>query len=135
VTEADWLASDDSTRRRRERLLDLLTHQGTLQDMPASPRPHRPPGARAAQRAATRQHDQDRGSANARGYTRTWQKARAAYLLAHPLCAECKRRGLTSLATVVDHITPHRGDMGKFWSGDWESLCTTCHNRKTARGE
>jgi len=37
------------------------------------------------------------------------------------------------LATVVDHITPHKGDNDLFWDrANWQSLCESCHNRKTA---
>jgi 5-methylcytosine-specific restriction protein A len=34
---------------------------------------------------------------------------------------------------VVDHIIPHKGDKKLFWSRDnWQSLCLSCHNRKSA---
>ena len=36
--------------------------------------------------------------------------ARARRLAASPLCVFCLQRGVTRLATVVDHIIPHRGD-------------------------
>jgi len=37
------------------------------------------------------------------------------------------------LATVVDHISPHKGDSDLFWDrANWQSLCESCHNRKTA---
>jgi len=37
------------------------------------------------------------------------------------------------MATVVDHITPHKGDNDLFWDrANWQSLCESCHNRKTA---
>jgi len=31
-------------------------------------------------------------------------------------------------ATVADHVEPHGGDPRKFWRGDLQSLCETCHN-------
>lgn len=54
-------------------------------------------------------HRGDRASSSKRGYNRQWQKARARYLKAHPLCVQCmkERQGVT--ATVVDHVKPHRG--------------------------
>lgn len=65
--------------------------------------------------------------------TRRWEKERAAFLRAHPLCAECGRQGRTRAASQVDHIWPHRGDPGLFWDqGNWQSLCAACHSRKTA---
>jgi 5-methylcytosine-specific restriction protein A len=41
---------------------------------------------------------------------------------------------MVKAATVVDHIIPHQGDMTLFWDADsnWQSLCKTCHDRKTA---
>jgi 5-methylcytosine-specific restriction enzyme A len=70
-----------------------------------------------------------RGTAHQRGYDRRWQKARAAYLLEHPLCAYCRHMGKVRAATVVDHVTPHKGDMVLFWNRDnWQPLCKTCHD-------
>jgi 5-methylcytosine-specific restriction enzyme A len=81
-------------------------------------------------------YDKERGSARERGYTTTWDKARKVWLAKHPLCAECERQGETVEAKVVDHIVPHRGDRVLFWdAANWQSLCETCHNCKTARGE
>ena len=35
---------------------------------------------------------------------------------------------------MVDHIIPHKGDEALFWDEDnLQSLCTPCHNQKTAR--
>jgi 5-methylcytosine-specific restriction protein A len=74
-----------------------------------------------------------RGTASQRGYGSRWQRARAGYLLSHPYCAACECDGKITLANVVDHIVPHRGDMALFWrAANWQPLCTTCHNRKTA---
>ena len=54
----------------------------------------------------------------------------------NPLCVECERQGRTVAATVVDHITPHRGNTFLFWSvNDWQSLCALCHNSWKARIE
>ena len=52
---------------------------------------------------------------------RRWRRERRAFLMAHPLCRMCEAIGRTSLATVVDHITPHKGDEALFWDhGNWE---------------
>ena len=54
-------------------------------------------------------------------------------LAREPFCRECARRGLRVRATVVDHIVPHRGDWLRFTDpGNLQSLCKTCHDRKTA---
>ena len=84
---------------------------------------------------ATAQRAPDtRTSASNRGYDARWRAARASYLQANPLCAECARYGCTEAATVVDHITPHKGNDVLFWDDrNWQALCARCHNRKTAR--
>jgi 5-methylcytosine-specific restriction protein A len=67
-------------------------------------------------------------------YGSRWQKARAGYLAHHPLCREHEQLGQYIQATVVDHITPHKGNIELFWSRDnWQPLCAVCHNAKTAR--
>ena len=76
-----------------------------------------------------------RENAAARGYDGRWKSARCAYLQRNPLCAECRRAGKLTPATVVDHIVPHRGDMRLFWDKtNWQPLCKDCHDRKTGSG-
>jgi 5-methylcytosine-specific restriction protein A len=67
-------------------------------------------------------------------YGAAWRRARLAYLADHPLCVVCQERGYLTPATLIDHITPHCGDIDKFWSqSNWQSLCARCHGIKTAR--
>ena len=63
-----------------------------------------------------------------------WTKQlRPDQLMREPFCRECARHGKRVQATVVDHITPFRGDWALFIDpANHESLCETCHNRKTA---
>ena len=76
----------------------------------------------------------NRPSAAARMYGRRWRRQRKFYLAKHPLCAECLARGLTTAATRVDHVEPHRGDRKKFKDREnWQSLCESCHNRKSVK--
>jgi 5-methylcytosine-specific restriction endonuclease McrA len=78
----------------------------------------------------------DRLSSHNRGYNHRWRQARAAYLDANPLCVECERLGRMVPASVVDHIEPHRGDLGKFWSREnWQALCKACHDGHKQRLE
>ncbi len=73
-----------------------------------------------------------RNKRHAKYYNRQWQKARAIYLRAHPLCVHCEEAGRLTPATEVDHIIPHRGDKALFWDrSNWQSLCKRCHSRKT----
>ncbi|WP_069648969.1 HNH endonuclease [Caloranaerobacter ferrireducens] len=63
-----------------------------------------------------------------------WQRLRKKVLTKHPLCVECEKAGRLTTATVVDHIIPHRGDEDLFWDEDnLQSLCKSCHDKKTAR--
>jgi 5-methylcytosine-specific restriction protein A len=78
----------------------------------------------------------NRLGANARGYTYRWQQASKRFLAEHPLC-QCEDCGAGSkrvtLATVVDHRTPHRGDERLFWDeSNWQAMAKQCHDAKTA---
>lgn len=71
----------------------------------------------------------DKMTAADRGYDHRWRKARAGFLRDNPLCVYCLREGRVEVATVVDHITAHRGDMRLFWDeANWQALCTSCHS-------
>ena len=77
-------------------------------------------------------HINDRASAFERGYNSCWQKVSKLFLAKHPFCEECERNGKLTLATVVDHVNPHRGDEVLFWSeSNWQPLCKKCHDSKT----
>jgi 5-methylcytosine-specific restriction endonuclease McrA len=89
-----------------------------------------------AQHDRKARHDAKRLSARDRGYNHEWRKARLEYLAAHPHCRECSTHGITRLATVVDHIIPHRGDKRLFWHrANWQPLCAPCHNSIKQRQE
>lgn len=97
---------------------------------------HAPGGCPKAKKFVRRESDQRRGTAASRGYGAKWQKLSRAYLDAHTECRICKAAGLVVVSEVVDHIVPHRGDMGLFWQRmNWQPLCKTCHDRKTAAGQ
>jgi 5-methylcytosine-specific restriction protein A len=91
------------------------------------------------QRVPTLQHQQQAPSwryattsSTERGYGYAWQKARARFLAAHPLCTQCESEGRTIPATVVDHRIPHRGNQALFWDEtNWQSMCKPHHDSKT----
>ncbi len=60
--------------------------------------------------------------------SRAWRALSKHQRAMEPLCAgyQCAR-----LAQVCDHITPVN-DGGDFWHGPFQSLCHTCHNKKSA---
>ena len=66
--------------------------------------------------------------------TEAWKRLRGDQLLAEPFCRECAGRGVRAKATDVDHIRDHKGDWAVFTDPEnLESLCHSCHSRKTAR--
>jgi 5-methylcytosine-specific restriction protein A len=67
-------------------------------------------------------------------YDSRWQRYRRAYLAKHPFCVECKKYGIVTEATEVDHVRDHKGDLKLFWdAGNHQALCKSCHSRKTIR--
>ena len=86
-------------------------------------------------RIARRETDAQRGNSAARGYDARWRKARLIHLAHHPRCVGfgATRGKCLQPASVVDHVVPHRGDHTLFWDAEnWQSLCASCHNSKTA---
>jgi hypothetical protein len=57
-----------------------------------------------------------------------WRRRRRLQLIHHPLCVLCLQRGVVTIATVADHIEPHRGDWNAFLLGELQSLCAKCHS-------
>lgn len=59
---------------------------------------------------------------------------RPTQLLSEPFCRECAKHGVRTWATDVDHIQDHKGDWARFVDrSNLESLCHSCHSRKTMR--
>jgi 5-methylcytosine-specific restriction protein A len=63
-----------------------------------------------------------------------WRRRSKQQLAEFPLCAECQRAGLVTVATVADHIKPHRGNRKSFEEGALQSLCQHHHQVKSAKG-
>jgi len=59
-------------------------------------------------------------------------RRRAYQLQAEPLCRLCAQEGRLTPATVVDHVTPHKGDYNSFRLGALQSLCARCHSSTKA---
>ena len=78
----------------------------------------------------------DKQTSTQRGYGYRWQKVRAAFLAANPLCVMCEREGRITVATVVDHVIPHRGDERLMWDeANLQTLCASHHSRDKQRDE
>ncbi|ADU30991.1 HNH endonuclease signature motif containing protein [Evansella cellulosilytica] len=88
------------------------------------------------QKQIQKDYDKQRGSSTERGYDYRWQKASRSFLKRNPLCVceECKKKIVPLPANVVDHITPHKGNMKLFWDkNNWQSMNKRCHDKKTAK--
>lgn len=58
-----------------------------------------------------------------------WQRLRAHHLAINPLCVMCRREGRTTMATVADHRTPHKGDLRLFFDPlNLDGLCQEHHS-------
>ena len=60
-----------------------------------------------------------------------WKRRRGAQLAREPFCRICAGYGLRVQAADVDHVLPHRGDVSLFMTAPLQSLCHSCHSRKT----
>jgi 5-methylcytosine-specific restriction protein A len=70
-----------------------------------------------------------RASSGARGYGRRWQRYSQSRLVSFPECVKCQNP-----AQCTDHIQPVTGPQDPlFWDvTNHQSLCQTCHGKKTA---
>lgn len=64
-----------------------------------------------------------------------WVRRARQQLRAKPLCRMCAKEGQVVAAAVADHIVPHKGNEQMFWFGALQSLCWSCHSRKTGQIE
>ena len=65
--------------------------------------------------------------------TPEWLHARKQQLNQHPFCAECLKAGKRTRATMVDHIVPIKQGGERFAPSNLQSLCWSCHSRKSAQ--
>lgn len=74
-----------------------------------------------------------RPASDSRYHTYRWEMASKAYRKAHPLCAECLKKGIYVPAQVVDHVIPV-AICKDFWDEkNWQSLCQSCNIAKGNR--
>lgn len=57
-----------------------------------------------------------------------WYVRRDNQLRSKPLCERCLSEGRVTLATVVHHIIPHKGNRESFLKGALASSCKQCHD-------
>ena len=57
-----------------------------------------------------------------------WLTRRAAQLASQPHCRMCQVVGTVKVATIADHVIPHRCDWTLFICGELQSLCKYHHD-------
>lgn len=62
-----------------------------------------------------------------------WTKLAKAWKIEHPLCEECKRKGIIRPAEVADHIIPWPICEDFFDTSNLQSLCAECNMLKGIR--
>lgn len=62
--------------------------------------------------------------------SKQWRAIRAEQLAREPLCRQHGKAGRVVAANEVDHVDGNDADSSP---GNLQSLCKTCHSRKTAR--
>ncbi|WP_329369655.1 HNH endonuclease [Streptomyces sp. NBC_01483] len=78
--------------------------------------------------------EQQRGTTTAKGYGVKWERIRKRYLYAHPWCVLCSKT-----TTATDHFPESRRALVAKGAKDPDAfsrlhpLCTSCHNKETAR--
>lgn len=61
--------------------------------------------------------------------TARWQRLRWSVLVRDMFtCQMCKRVEPDTSKLVCDHVTPHKGNEARFWSGPFKTLCKDCHD-------
>jgi len=75
--------------------------------------------------------ERGRRSSSDRGYGSEWRERRSEQLAKDPLCKYCRLNGKLIPATQVDHIRPMNAG-GVDHPRNYQSLCHSCHSRKTA---
>lgn len=64
--------------------------------------------------------------------TSKWKAVRRRHLSMFPLCAECLKTGKITRGEIVDHIRPIKQGGEKFAESNLQTLCWSCHSRKSA---
>ncbi len=58
-----------------------------------------------------------------------WRRRSKQFLAANPLCRFCEAVSRVTMAVLVDHKVPHKGDPELFWDEtNWQSMCKLCHD-------
>ena len=65
--------------------------------------------------------------------SKRWRSLRNYFIQQHPICAQCERDGLIKGAQCVDHIIPITMGGSPVDTKNFQSLCNSCHAKKSGR--
>ena len=109
--------------------------------MPSIPKKNRTTFAVQARTNYVKQKEREKERAfkgidksNSKIYTsRQWRKLRQYVLHRQPICVHCVQKNRYTTANTIDHILPiNKG--GAIWDiENLQALCSSCHNKKSAR--
>lgn len=60
-----------------------------------------------------------------------WRKFSKKFRMNNPLCVKCLEVDISTAVKVVDHIIPINKGGNQLDEANCQSLCETCHNRKS----
>ena len=63
-------------------------------------------------------------------HTSRWTRLSRAWRMMHPLCEECKRRGIIKAGEVTDHIIPWPVCQDFYDENNLQTLCKDCNHAK-----
>ena len=75
----------------------------------------------------------DRPRSDSPYHTARWTRLSRAFRAMHPLCEECRKRGVIKSAAVVDHIVPWPVCKDFYDEKNLQSLCEDCNRAKGNR--
>ena len=65
--------------------------------------------------------------------SKRWRKISASFRACYPICEACEEKGLVVAAQCVDHIKPINQGGAKWSWANLQSLCNSCHAKKSGR--
>jgi len=83
------------------------------------------------QRKKNNHNDRKREEIDKYYSTSQWKQLRGWYIKNNPLCCWCNDEGKTTIAEVIDHITPIKKGGSKTDENNLQSLCHRHHNQKS----
>ena len=65
-------------------------------------------------------------------HSKQWKSLRNYKIQLNPICEECERKGLVEPGVEIDHITALRDNGAPLSLNNLQTLCKSCHARKSS---